>query len=86
MTYGVDARVLCGQDVRRSAMWPTDSARADAFIAEYGGTLSVMPVGNVAIALQWENEIGELRTITAASVSEGFHKLRQSMCRNHTQD
>ena len=86
MIHGLDARVLCGQDIRQSGMWPTDSARADAFVAEFGGTLSVMPVGSVAIAIQWEGNNGESRTVTAASASEAFKKLRRIMPSNSLQD
>lgn len=86
MMHGVDARILCGQDVRRGAMWPSDAARADAFVSEFGGTLSAYPVGNVAIALQWEGERGEVRTTTASSVSEAFSKLRHAMTIDPMQD
>jgi hypothetical protein len=74
-----DARVICGYDVRRTGFWPTDSARADAFMAQYGGTLSAMPIGNVAIALQWESEDGELVTATGATVAIAFEQLRAAL-------
>jgi len=73
----MDARVMCGRDIRRSGVWPCDSARLDAFVSENGGTLSAYPVGNVAVALQWDTDDGETRTATGASVADAFTRLQQ---------
>jgi len=51
----MDPRLICGQDVRQSGIWPTDESRIEAFIQRYGGTLEAGPVGNVAIMLRWSN-------------------------------
>lgn len=79
MIVGIDARQMCGHDMRRSGLWPTDRARVEAFVQRYGGMLSAYPVGDVAIALQWEGDDGETHTATAHNMAEAFHKLRHQM-------
>ena len=75
----MDARMLCGHDVRQTGMWPADEARVEAFVARYGGMLCAMPVGNVAIALEWQAEDGRVVRATAASVADAFVKLRTTI-------
>lgn len=72
----MDARVMCGHDVRRSGVWPSDSARMDAFVSRNGGTLTAYPVGNVAIALQWDTKEGETRTTTGSTIADAFARLQ----------
>ena len=71
--------MLCGHDVRRGGLWPTDEARVDAFVAKYGGVLAAMPVGNVAIALQWHSEDGRIIHATASTIADAFDKLRSNI-------
>ena len=73
----MDARLMCGHDVRRSGIWPDDSARMDAFILQNGGTLTAYPVGNVAIALQWNTSDGETRTASGSTVADAFTRLQK---------
>jgi len=73
--WGEDTRLACGHDVRRSGIWPTDRARAEAFIATYGGTLSAMPVGDAAIALRWETSAGQVVTATGPTTAIAFDRL-----------
>ena len=72
----MDARLICGQDVRRSGLWPTDAARAEAFVAQHGGVLSAYAVGNIAVTLEWQSDRGQTRSATAPSVAEAFDRLR----------
>lgn len=76
---GFDERVLCGQDVRRSGFWPTDKARAEAFIARFGGTLAATAVGDAAIALRWEAVNGQVVTATAPTTADAFERLTRAM-------
>ena len=76
---GLDERVCCGQDVRRSGFWPTDRSRAETFIATYGGILSAVPVGDAAIALRWEAASGQVVTATAPTTAMAFERLTQAM-------
>lgn len=71
----MDARVICGQDVRRSGFWPTDESRIEAFIARFGGTLEAAPVGDAAVMLRWSD--GEqTHTVTGITAREALRKLR----------
>jgi hypothetical protein len=56
MEYGTDARQMCGSDIRSRGVWPSDSARLDAFVGQYGGVLEAFPVGNVGIGLRWMSD------------------------------
>lgn len=75
----MDARLLCGQDVRRSGIWPTDEARIEAFIQRYGGSLEAAPVGDAAIMLRWYPHDGETRTATGVTAREALRRLRETM-------
>jgi len=75
----MDARLMCGQDVRRSGIWPTDEARIEAFIQRYGGTLEAAPVGDAAIMLRWHPHDGEVKTATGITAREALRKLRTVM-------
>ena len=78
MLYGTDARVMCGMDVRSQVPSPTDDARADGFVAQYGGQLAIYPVGGVAIGLDWTPPDGEPTVhIAAPSVGEALSRLRE---------
>lgn len=70
----MDARLICGQDVRRSGIWPTDEARIEAFIQRFGGVLEAAPVGDAAIMLRWTN--GDVtRAVTGITAREALRKL-----------
>jgi hypothetical protein len=71
----MDARLICGQDVRRSGIWPTDEARIEAFIQRFGGTLEAAPVGDAAIMLRWTHN-DATRTVTGITAREALRKLR----------
>lgn len=75
----MDERLLCGQDVRRSGFWPTDKARAEAFVARFGGTLAATAVGDAAIALRWEAASGQMVTATGPTTAVAFDRLTQAM-------
>lgn len=75
----MDARLLCGQDVRRSGIWPTDEARIEAFIQRYGGSLEAAPVGDAAIMLRWYPHDGEARTATGVTARDALRRLRETM-------
>lgn len=75
----MDARVICGQDVRRSGIWPTDEARIEAFIERYGGTLEAAPVGDAAIMLRWTNADGQGKMTTGVTAREALRKLQAEM-------
>lgn len=77
--HGIDARVLCGQDVRRSGLWPSDQARIDTFVHEYGGSLEAFPVGNVAIAVRWIGPNAQVVTETAQTAAEALRRLRSTL-------
>lgn len=77
--YGVDARILCGQDVRRSGIWPTDQARIDTFVHEYGGSLEAFPVGNVAIGLRWFAPNAQVVSAVGTTACDAMRRLRQEM-------
>lgn len=68
--------MICGQDVRQSGLWPTDSARMDAFIARFGGVLEAEPVGGVAIMLRWSDGLAT-HTVTGMTAREALRKLRE---------
>ncbi len=76
--YGVDARQMCGSDIRSRGVWPSDSARLEAFIGQYGGSLEAYPVGNVGVALRW---IAPDRTLTRTGPTAGaaLESLRAAM-------
>lgn len=74
-----DVRILCGQDVRRSGFWPTDSARAEAFIARFGGTLAATTVGDAAVALRWEASSGQVVTATGPTTAAAFERLTRAL-------
>ncbi len=73
----MDARLICGQDVRRSGLWPTDESRIEAFLARFGGTLEAGPVGGAAVMLRMagglENQIYQ-RIFTRALEDAEFAK------------
>lgn len=75
----MDARVICGQDVRRSGIWPTDEARIEAFIERYGGTLEAAPVGDAAIMLRWTTHDGQGKMTTGVTAREALRKLQAEM-------
>lgn len=75
----MDARLLCGQDVRRSGIWPTDEARIEAFIERYGGTLEAAPVGDAAVMLRWTSKDGMGKTTTGITAREALRKLQAEM-------
>ena len=77
MRYGTDARLMCGMDLRQMATSPEDAARVDAFLGEYGGTMSVYPVWGVAMAVEWEPEEGERVTGTGPTVAMALLSLRE---------
>ena len=77
--HGVDARVLCGQDVRRSGLWPSDRSRIDTFALEYGGSLEAFPVGDVAIAIRWHGPNNQVVTETAQTAAEALRRLRSTL-------
>ncbi len=70
----MDARLICGQDVRRSGLWPTDESRIEAFLARFGGTLEAGPVGDAAVMLRWTNE-DITRCVTGVTAREALRKL-----------
>lgn len=76
--YGLDARQMCGSDIRSRGVWPSDSARLEAFIGQYGGSLEAYPVGNVGVALRW---IAGDRTVTRSGATAGaaLESLRAAM-------
>jgi hypothetical protein len=71
-----DQRILCGSDVRRTNWGPEDEARAEGFVARYGGSLSVLPVGDAAISVTWATREGPNVTATGATFNEAFQTLR----------
>ena len=75
----MDARLICGQDVRRSGIWPTDEARIEAFIQRYGGTLEAAPVGDAAIMLRWTKDDGQGKMTTGITAREALRKLQAEM-------
>ena len=75
MMTEMDARLLCGQDVRRYGFWPTDTARAEGLVAQYGGMITAMPVDGVAVSMRWEPDDGEPITVTACSVPDALERL-----------
>ncbi|MEY2711644.1 MAG: hypothetical protein RL487_1427 [Actinomycetota bacterium] len=76
--FGEDARQMCGSDIRSRGVWPSDSARLEAFIGQYGGSLEAYPVGNVGVALRW---IAGDRTLTRSGATTGaaLESLRAAM-------
>jgi hypothetical protein len=76
----MDARLICGQDVRQSGIWPTDESRIEAFVGRYGGTLEAGPVGNVAVMFRWTQNG---RTVVASGVTarDALRKLREEIDR-----
>jgi len=71
-----EARRICGQDIRQSGFWPSDTARVEAFIARHGGTLEAAPVGNVAIMLRWQTPDGRTHDVTGVTAREALSKLQ----------
>lgn len=74
-----DLRLLCGHDTRRSNIWPTDRARAEAFVARFGGVLSAVPIGDAAIALAWEAESGQVVRATGPTTAIAFERLTHAL-------
>lgn len=71
----MDARMLCGQDVRRSGIWPTDESRIETFLARYGGQLEAGPVGDAAIMLRWTNG-NKTQCVTGVTAQDALTKLQ----------
>jgi len=71
----MDARLICGQDVRRSGIWPTDESRIEAFLARYGGTLEAGPVGDAAIMLRWTHG-DQTQCVTGVTARDALTKLQ----------
>jgi hypothetical protein len=74
----MDARLICGQDVRRSGFWPTDEARIEAFIQRFGGVLEAAPVGDAAVMLRWTQD-EKVRVATGITAREALRKLRSEV-------
>lgn len=74
-----DLRLLCGHDTRRSNIWPTDRARAEAFVARFGGSLSATTVGDAAIALRWEADSGQIVTAAGPTTAIALDRLTHSL-------
>lgn len=72
----MDARLICGQDVRRSGLWPTDEARLEAFMQRFGGTLEAGPVGDAAVMLRWSDG-QQTHIVTGTTAREALRKLRE---------
>lgn len=79
----MDARQMCGHDVRRSGIWPTDSARLEAFIQQHGGTVEASPIGNVGVMLRWCAELGNGVVVTGQTTQDAIVKLRESVERTN---
>lgn len=77
MQHGTDTRLMCGMDLRRMATSPEDVARVEAFLGEYGGTMSVYPVWGVAMAVEWEPCNGPSVTGTGPTVAMALQSLRE---------
>jgi hypothetical protein len=76
----MDARLVCGTDLRRTAWTPEDAARAEGLAARYGGTVAVQAVGDAAIAARWT--AGELIvTATGVTATEALRDLAHRMAR-----
>jgi hypothetical protein len=71
----MDARLICGQDVRRSGIWPTDESRIEAFLARYGGELEAGPVGDAAVMLRWTSGDKAI-CATGVTARDALQKLR----------
>lgn len=69
--------MICGQDVRRTGIWPTDESRIDAFIQRHGGMLEASPVGGAAIMLRWQKDDGECHTVTGITARDALKRLMQ---------
>lgn len=74
----MDARLICGQDVRRSGIWPTDESRIEAFLARFGGTLEAGPVGDAAVMLRWTHA-DITRCVTGVTARDALRKLRSEV-------
>lgn len=74
----MDARVICGQDVRQTGFWPTDEARIEAFIGRFGGTLEAGPVGDVAVMFRWTHD-GKTVVTQGVTAREALRKLRDEV-------
>lgn len=75
---GLDARQMCGYDVRSRGVWPSDSSRLEAFVGQYGGIVEAYPVGNVGIGLRW---ISGDRVVTRSglTLAEALQGLQASV-------
>lgn len=70
----MDARLICGQDVRRTGIWPMDEARIEAFIQRFGGVLEAAPVGDAAVMLRWTHN-DRTTSVTGVTAREALRKL-----------
>ncbi len=78
MTHGLDARQMCGHDIRSYGVWPSDSSRLEAFIGQYGGSGEAYPVGNVGIGLRWTD--GErVVTHSGPTFTEALQRLQAGL-------
>lgn len=75
----MDPRFTCGTDIRRAMPGPEDAMRADGFVARYGGVLSILPVGDVALALTWDAPNGMRVTEQAPTMGLGLQQLAERM-------
>jgi len=77
MHYGHDTRLVCGTDVRRFGYGPEDAARAEGFVARYGGLLSVAPVGGAAVSVTWETGTGQAVSGTGLTFADALRDLQR---------
>ena len=73
-----DARRLFGGDARRAIWSPTDTARAEAMVAEFGGVLSLSTGQASGVCVEWLDESGyrvALEGVDASAVLGGLSAM-----------
>lgn len=73
----MDARRLCGTDVRRSGVWPDDSARADGLAQRHGGTIAIYPVSTWMMAAEWRSTDGQVVTGYGETAADAMQQLSE---------
>lgn len=78
MNHGLDARQVCGRDIRSYGVWPSDSARLDAFIGQHGGVLEAYPVNGVGVTLRWLSG-DRVVTETGTTAGDALRRLQAAI-------
>lgn len=71
--------LFVGADPRRGVMDPTDRARAEAIVAQYGGVIEIRTPKPGQIVLQWLDHRGQSVLVSGDSAAECLTMMQSAI-------